>query len=383
MKVLMIETGGWGGIAHYAYNLSQALNKRVKRIVLATNVDYELENFKRDFYLYKVFEERDPYPKLVYNLMRVYYREKPDILHFHSAFKSTRDWLLFSIFRLFHLPIIYTVHNVFPHGKRAKSTRWTRFILGCIYRSCRHLFVHSNEGKEELEGIFGIPDEKVSVIPHGNYLFILPPEGDIRQKSCEEQKIEAREKLGLRNDDMVVLCFGTIREYKGIEFLIPAFAKAKKKIPKAKLVIAGLPRHVDIKIYQDLIDGYDLEKEIILIPTYISLKDTPSYFIASDACVFPYIYIYGSGSLQFAYAFSRPVVTTNVGSFPRMVKDGENGYIVPPRDIDSLANALIKVLANKVNMERMGRSSKDLAQTRFSWDKIANDTIRSYELTKR
>lgn len=371
----MCETSGIGGGSHYTYNLCQALSNYVD-VVLVTNIEYELENYRRFFSIRKVFKKEHGYFKKIYNLFRAILLEKPDILHFQSILTARKDWLFFRVLRFLRFPLILTVHNVLPHDDFERNTRGMKFSLKSIYSSCHALIVHSLWSKKELLSNFDIDEDKVYPIPHGHYLFLARNRENLT-------KDMAREKLSLPIESKVVLCFGTIREYKGIQHLIPAFSKVIKKIPTARLIIVGPPIESVAEQYRELIKDLHLEKFTLYRPAYIPIEDVPLYFRSADIAVFPYLHTYGSGALHLAFAFSLPVIATDIGIFSEMVEDGKNGYLVPSGDVDSLVRAMIKLLSHPEGIKRMGEHSRHLAETRYSWEMIAQKTSEIYEKTIR
>lgn len=377
MKILICETTGISGITHYTYNLCQALTVYAE-VVLVTSVEYELENYGRNFLIRKVFKKEQNYFERIYSLCRAILVEKPDLIHFQSIFTARRDWLLFRVLRCLGFSIILTVHNVFPHEDFERNARGMIFSLKNIYSSCRALIVHCHKNKNELVDHFNIKQDRIFVIPHGNYLFFCDAE---KQNKTEDRK-KSREKLGLKQEDKVILYFGVIREYKGIEYLIAAFSKLHKEIPETRLIIAGHSWEFMAKKYEKLILDYQLENFVLYRPQYIPIEDMPLYFQSADLAVFPYLHTYGSGALHLAFAFSLPVVATDVGIFPETVDDGENGYLVPAKDADSLFKAMSKILSYPEEARRMGEYARHLAQTKYSWEKIAQQTKKIYESVK-
>jgi|GEM_PF-414648 len=377
MKILMCETSGFGGGSHYTYNLCQALSDYVK-VVLITDNEYELEDYDRSFSIRKVFKKNYGYLRKVYHLFCVIFKEKPDILHFQSIFTARKDWILFRILKLWKLPVIFTVHNVFPHDDFQKDAKGMKFSLKNIYTSCEALISHYAGNKGELAKKFNIPPKKIFTIAHGNYLFHADGKCRDKAKKCEE----ARKKLGLKKEDKVMLCFGTVRDYKGMAYLIPAFSQVLQRIPNAKLVIAGDSWEFTSRKYAKLIKDHNLEDFVLYRPEYIPIKDIPLYFYSADLAVLPYLHTYGSGALHLAFAFSLPVVVTGVGIFPEMVKHEKNGYIVPPGDTDALAKSMIELLSYPERAEKMGKYARHLEETEYSWDMVAQKTSKVYKLTK-
>lgn len=374
LKIVIIETGGRGGIAHYSYCLCNALsNIPSMNVTLLTNRNYELDNFPKDFKLVKIINNY-LYFKTIFKIITHILSAKPDIIHIQSLISARKDWIFFILARLINLNIIFTAHNVLPHDEFERSAKGMKFALKNIYTSCRALITHSEDNKKDLIKDFNISDDNIFVIPHGHYLFHTYSHPQIT-------KDLARQKIGLSMHDKVVLCFGAIREYKGIQYLIPAFAEAVKETKDARLMIVGYSKHKAlIRRLEELIKEYGLQNFVILNISYIPLDGISLYFRACDIAVFPYLHTYGSGALHSAFAFSKPVIVTGVGVFKEMVKEGVNGYIIPPKDIGALAKSIVRCLSmSSKDLENMGAYSLHLAKTEFSWDKIAEKTLSIYE----
>jgi glycosyltransferase involved in cell wall biosynthesis len=311
MKIVMLETSGLGGIAHYTYNLCQSLAEHLN-IVLITNVRYELEEHHRTFDLHKVIRSEQSYLKKVFRVAGIIKREKPDILHIQSILTARKDWLLFTVLKLLGCPVVLTVHNIFPHDTVERLARGMRFSFNRIYASCRALIVHSEWSKQEFLSNFRVNAQKVFSIPHGNYLFFS------KNKDLCKKEV-ARMRLGLDMNDKVILSFGVMREYKGIEQLIVAFLKTHAAEANARLIIVGHVWKENAERYRQLIKEHNLEELVLFIPKYVSVEEIPLYFTCADVAVFPYLHTYGSGALQTAYSFSKPVVVTRVGIFNETV----------------------------------------------------------------
>jgi glycosyltransferase involved in cell wall biosynthesis len=372
MKILMLETSGLGGIAHYTYNLCQSLAEHLN-VILVTSVQYELAEYHRKFDLQKIIRSEQSYLKKIFTLLQIIKSEKPDILHIQSALTARRDWLLFTALNLWGVPVVLTVHNVFPHDDVERFARGMRFSLNRIYSSCRALIVHSQWSKREFLSNFKIDESKVYSIPHGNYLFLADDKTKFTKK-------KSRERLGLRTEDKVILSFGAIREYKGIQYLIPAFSQVREKIPDARLIIVGSSTGENSDRCRKLIEDYGIGEDTLFIPKYALMEEIPLYFSTADVVVFPYVHTYGSGALQSALAFSKPVVVSRVGEFIEIVEEGRNGYFALPQDSQNLAAALFKILSlDDTVLEKMGRHSSYLADTKHNWSTIEMATRQAYK----
>lgn len=372
MRILMIEPGGWGGICHYTYNLSTALADHNTSLMLLTARPYELADYPHHYQVHTPFEAPFSYGAKIRATFQIHRQYHPDIIHIQSTFSARKDWLLFFLCKQTGIPVVFTAHNVLPHDESEKTAPGMQFAYRQIYRFARHIIVHSADSHRTLNALFSPKKEKVSIIPHGNYVFADNPEITTRA--------EARIKLNLPLQGRMLLAFGTIRPYKGTEDLIEAFADVASHHPDCFLVIAGKPIGTDPKDIQNLIAKHSLTHQVIFRPEYIAMKDIAPYFQASDIAVYPYHAIYQSGALQLAYAFSRPVVATEVGAFPETIDTGQNGILVPPHNPSNLTQALIHMLQKSdEELLAMGKHSRFLADTRYAWSSVAEQTHRVYQ----
>jgi len=290
---------------------------------------------------------------------------KGKIVHFH--------WWTFYLFPIFFTiillskfrgkKVICTAHNVLSH----EIGKIDKILTNLMFKLSNHLIVHSEANKRQLKDVFKIKDEKISVIPYGVLNFY---------KREEITKEAARKKLGLNNQNKVILYFGNIRKYKGVDVLIKAFAKIKHEVSNVKLIIAG-KNWIDWKPFQDLIDEYNLNRDIILLLAYISTSDIQYYFTACDLVVLPYLQFESqSGPGNVALAFGKAMVVSNVGGLSDLVQ--EKTVVVEPGNENQLAQVIIKVFKNDSFREKLENDSKELAQE-YSWDKIAKKTIDLYK----
>lgn len=377
MKVLMIETGGWGGICHYTYNLANTLVKAgVQDLTVISGHKYELEDHERNFRLIKHFDPAKPYLSNISGLITLLRENKFSIIHIQSILSPRKDWIYILLSRFLRIPLIYTVHNILPHEEGERNAFGLRTAFMIIYKHSKRLVAHSEANRRELIREFGTDTERINVIPHGNYFFLLPAKA--------LTKDEARKKLGLHTSGKVLLSFGAVRKYKGIDYLIRAFKRVVEKIPDARLLIAGTPMSVgedmEIGSFHAFVEDAGLKDKVFFHFQYIPLKDIHIYFSASDVAVFPYLRTTESGSLQAALAFSMPIIATKVGSFGYAVEEGENGFLVPPGDEAALAEAIASALSlDEKALSEMGEYSRFIAGGRYNWENIGKKTKEMYE----
>ena len=210
----------------------------------------------------------------------------------------------------------------------------------------------------------GISGDRVSIIPHGVFSIY--------------QKVHQREvRAGISAHEKVILCFGFIRHYKGLDVLIVALAQFPKELlQESRLLVAGAPI-IDVSPFQRLAAHLEVKDRIIWDLRYIPDEEVGTYFAAATVVVFPYREIDQSGPLHIAIAFGKPIVATATGGFPNIVDDGVHGYLVPPEDPHALSLALQRVLSDKERAQDMSVAVRRLADT-LSWDAISCKTAALY-----
>jgi glycosyltransferase involved in cell wall biosynthesis len=148
----------------------------------------------------------------------------------------------------------------------------------------------------------------------------------------------AKKSLGL--DGPVMLFFGFVRQYKGLEYLIRAMPEVLRNV-QVKLLIVG-EFWEDKEPYLEAIEELGLQGNVVIMDRYVPNEEVGLYFSAADVVVLPYVDATQSAIVSLAYAFDKPVITTDVGGLPEVVSDGETGFIVPPSDSEALAKAIVK-----------------------------------------
>jgi glycosyltransferase involved in cell wall biosynthesis len=138
----------------------------------------------------------------------------------------------------------------------------------------------------------------------------------------------------------VILFFGYVRAYKGLDFLLRAMPRVLERVD-AELLIVG-EFYDDRAKYDEIIAERGLSDRVRVVDEHVPDERVGEYFTASDLVVLPYTSATQSGITQIAFAFGVPVISTDVGGLPEVVTDGETGYIVPPADEDALAAAIVR-----------------------------------------
>lgn len=300
---------------------------------------------------------------------------KARIFHvlWNNRFETIDRVFLLLYYKLCGRRVAFTAHNV-NAAKRDQTDNWlNRLTLRIQYRLVDHIFVHTLKASEEMQASFGVGAEKISVIPFGINNTIEP---------TDLSKDEARSRLHMSDTDLVMLFFGQIAPYKGVEYLLRAFIELAKERAEYRLVIAGSPKW-DGEYWrrmEGIIRESGLEWRVVQRIGFVADEQTEVFFKAADVLVLPYTDIFQSGVLSLAYSFGLPVVATDVGSLKEEVIEGQTGFICPPRDAMSLAEALRRYFKSDLyyNLGRRRQEIKDHANKKYSWEKVAEATLRAY-----
>ena len=170
----------------------------------------------------------------------------------------------------------------------------------------------------------------------------------------------------MENDFHYILFFGFIREYKGLDLLLKAFADERLRNYPIKLIVAG-EFYCDPKPYHELIDLYGLKDRVIMSNDFIPDSEVVNYFCSADLVVQPYKNATQSGVTQIAYHFNKPMIITDVGGLGEFVPDGKAGYVVNPDPL-KIADAIIRFYEEKKEEEFSANASVE--KEKYSWGKM-------------
>jgi len=266
-------------------------------------------------------------------------------------------------FKLKRKPIVFTVHNVLPHDKSLLYTKLSRllFLFG------DHFIVHTAIGQQQMINHYNISPDQVSVIPHGSLDF---------QVNNRADRHKLRQEMCLINEEKVILLFGAIRPYKGIDVAIRALPEIIAQVPKARLLIAG-KLWEDWDPYEQLIQQLNLKDHVILHLGYIPSNQVHKFFEVADLTIFPYRHFDSqSGVGATAVSFHKPMIVSNVGGLPELVKNDQ--FIAEPDNSKDLAKKIILCLNNPRLLKQMAQQTKSISQ-QLSWSDIAEKSSIIYK----
>ena len=255
--------------------------------------------------------------------------------------------------------ILYLLDNVIPHEKYPLGTFLTRLALG----QGHGYLAQSDQVRRDLFTVLPATDPaRVVTTPHPVYDFGEP--GRPRKS-----RAEARAALGLPIDTRLVLFFGFIKPYKGVDHLIEAAGPLRQEFGDGLRVLIVGDIYGEKQPYLDRIAASPGRDIIDLVDGFVPDETVEDYFLAADLAVLPYVSATQSGIVQIAYNYDLPVVTTAVGGLPEVVRDGATGFIVPPADSDALAAAVTRFFRE----DHAAAFAEAVAaeKAKYSWDHLA------------
>jgi glycosyltransferase involved in cell wall biosynthesis len=314
---------------------------------------------------------------LVYYFRLIFYAAtaRPKVFHilWNNKFEFFDRTMLMLYYKLLGKKIILTAHNVNIGERDGNDSFLNRLSLKIQYRLCDHIFVHTEKMKDELVSAFGNSEKKASVIPLGINNTV---------PNTTLSGLEARQRLGLGRADKAILFFGSIAPYKGLEYLVAAFATIARRNSSYRLVIAGKPKgRVDYWTeIRELIAGSGTGDRIIQKIEFVPDAETEVFFKAADVLVLPYTHIFQSGVLFLGYSFGLPVIAANVGSLKEEIFEGKTGFVFEPKNAAALARTIENYFESYLHRELDSRRTEiqNFANERYSWSKVAAITTAVY-----
>ena len=274
---------------------------------------------------------------------------RADIVHFQWLAMQWLDGRLLPAAS----PVILTAHDLLPREARPGQANAQRRL----YERVDAVITHSEYGRRQLVDGLGLPGWKVHVIHHGafSHLAALPAPPLAPELAAVQGP--------------VVLFFGLLRPYKGLDTLLEAW----QDVDGAELWIVGRPRGVDVAALRARAGG-----AVRFVPRFVSELELPAFFRRADVVVLPYARterLDFSGVLATALAFGRPIVASDVGGF------GEVGALrlVAPGDPQALGDALQRLIDEPDARAQLATAALDAAQGPYSWEAAAAGTLDLYE----
>jgi glycosyltransferase involved in cell wall biosynthesis len=276
-----------------------------------------------------------------------------DLVHYQWLTVPSLDARLLPSLR----PRVMTAHYILPPQASRRQVRSARRVFGAMDA----VVAHSEHSAARLRDEVGLDPAKVRVIPHGafDYLTRLPEE--------EPLPSELEGAVG-----PVILCFGLLRPYKGIENLLDAYGRVVGT--GAELWVVGNPR-MDVEPLRR--QATEVGGRVRIVTRFVDEAEIPAIFRRADLVVLPYLDAEHSGVLYTGLAFGKPLILSAVGGFPEVAETGA-ARLVPPGDTDALATALTELIGDEAARAELAAAATRAATGPFSWDEAAHLTLDLY-----
>lgn len=286
------------------------------------------------------------------DMLRFRREASADLIHYQWLTVPTVDAALLPSVR----PRVMTAHYILPPQPSRRQVATARRVFGRMDA----VIAHSEHGAARLREEVGLDRDRVRVIPHGafDYLTKLP----------EEKPLPA-ELEGAEGP--VVLFFGLLRPYKGLDTLLEAF----RRIEGAELWIVGNPR-MDVEPLRKA--AAEASGRVRFLTRFIDDAEIPPIFRRADVVVLPYRDAEHSGVLYTGLAFGKPMVLSAVGGFPEAAEEGV-AMLVPPEDPTALAAALHELIHDEAARIELARAATEAAEGPYSWDAVGRQTLALYD----
>lgn len=358
-------------LAYYDYNLLS--NIKEYEITFVGNRQYNglpLENIKFKP-LFSYSGKKNPITKLISYLWSLILIEvlivknKPDIVHIQWIRVWILDYLLLLMIRLRGCKVVYTAHNLLPHDTGEKYYKQFKRY----YHHVDSIIVHTQTTKYELSEKFGIPVERISVIPHGLLAFPIS-EKDV--EDCYRKIIDEFDLAG----KFVISSLGIQCPYKGIDMLVDLWSSEESfyKNPNVKLLLIGKNKGIDYSKIENL-------KNVIIQDRFLDDTEFQAYIKASSLIVLPYREISQSGVLFSALARSKPILVSDAGGLQDPLRIANVGWCIGDANRVNLYKNLERLISDSELFLNVANDSDAFKKIKhyYSWHTIGEQTALLYD----
>ena len=382
ISVFMIDTiGEHRGMHYYNFPLVDELNQLGIKVTLVTTIE-TVNHILRPKTLTVLPGFKGIYgqaPKSIrglrygFSLLKIIYwimRDTPHIIHFHFPQIPIFDYFFFKILVKKSINYIITVHDVMPFEYGSDVTVARHSMLHRIYQNASGLILNSTHAMQKLAEL----DQKLLKKTH-----LIYPGAYTHFPTLELTSIEAKRNLGLEENTIILLVFGTIKQNKRLDLVIEAISQIVDKWPNIRLLIVGQPQNRDLSSEISLVHSLDISKNVIWNLKKVNDEEMKMLFSAANVVIFPYQWIYQSAAVLMAMSLGKAVVATAVGSNQDTIINGKTGLLVSTTDARETAVAIQTLLSNPKFANQLAKAAKKEVTKRFSWKTNAKKTRHFYQ----
>lgn len=357
MKIAILHFGRHGAGPVYSLEMAKALSAEGLDVVYYASSYVEnrsaVEKTKFVSKFYKTYKSKIAYlltiifKRTISQIIKDINQEKPDVVYC----PMNDLWTPFIFKKISSFMRVKTIHDVGVH--EGNSSLFNRMWNESQFENSEK-FIILSKGFLPILIKKGIERNRIQVIPHAGFDYYNEVGGtEITDNS-------------IKNVENTLLFFGRIDKYKGLGVLLKAMETVIEHNPKIVLLIAG---NGDMSEYREQINK--LGPNVIVINEWIKDNDVAGIVRRASAIVLPYIHATQSGVIPLAYAFSKPVIATNVGCLDEQVLDGETGFLVRGGDSEALSEAIIKLYDSPEQMKTMGKKARCYMKECLTWEASA------------
>jgi len=259
--------------------------------------------------------------------------------------------------------LVLTVHDLLPHDTAERYKE----VFRALYQQMDALICHSDHVKQRLESEFGIPEQKVHVIPHGPFFYDL----------AVSEPDDVRAKYGIPLNRKIVLWQGIIFPYKGLDILIDAWKEIEQSGDHAHLLVVGTGSPELLEQLRNQVTQLGL-RNVTMDLRFTSTEELVSIYRAADIVVYPYRAITTSGALATGLSLGKAIVASDLPVFRELLTDRQNALFVRAGDADCLSQALRTLLTDEALRRHLIDEVRAMDFGSQSWQKIAAGTLDVY-----
>ena len=368
ISILSVAPPYRGGIAEQTYCMSQYLSdihdvnvinfkRQYPEFLFPGKTQYESETISRLDNNYRLVDTLNPFSWSV--TANFIIDRSPDLIllrFWNPFFAISYSSIIKKIKKtLPRTKIIAVCDNIVPH----EQSIFDKQLIKLLFSKIDGFIVMSDQVKDEL----------IDIKPKAQYKKLFHPV-ILEQKKYSQAKV--REELKIYNDK-IILFFGFVRPYKGLDTLIEANQNLSQKLENYKIIICGECYGDDNK-YNDMITQFSKNNEIEWINEYLPEKTASKYFAAADIVVLPYKSASQSGVIPLSYSYEKPVIASNIKGIKEMVQDKKTGFLFEKSDSKDLGSKIIKFYQSDINYKN---NIIDFRK-KFSWKNFTKEILDFY-----
>jgi glycosyltransferase involved in cell wall biosynthesis len=287
------------------------------------------------------------------------WRHRQGTVHVQSFRVTGCEAPVYFLLRPWLRNLVFSAHNALPH----EPAGWHHAFYQRWYRTLDRVHVFSSYARDRLIADFGVPEWKLLVTPLGNY-------EDFVSQHPADTGAACRASFGIPREARVVLFFGLIRPYKGVDRLLAAF-ELLAKAEELHLVIAGSAVPELARELEAAIEGSQVKARIRFRPRFSSDPELAALLRMADIVVFPYEHVYQSGALLLAMSFGKAIIASDIPGLAEYLENGVEGILCDTGKPTHLAREILALAREDARREALGAAARELSLEFFGWDGIA------------